>query len=128
MKYFDRWATGEVTIVKESESKVLFDGDFDLAYWYYPNAELELIPKKRFAIYGIEEHEFDGDLTLDNLQRLADTVTEITGKEVAALVASRETRRELLKLLEPIGIPLGQVGLEANAKFPADLICAKPTP
>lgn len=43
MKYFDRWATGEVTIITEKECKVLFDSEFDLVYWYYPKIELELI-------------------------------------------------------------------------------------
>lgn len=42
MKYFDSFATGCVTIKKEDEAKVLFDGDFDLAYWYYKKDELEL--------------------------------------------------------------------------------------
>ncbi len=46
MKYYDGWAYGEVTIVTEIECKVLFDGDFDLAYWYYPKNELELIIEK----------------------------------------------------------------------------------
>ena len=43
MKYHDRWATGEVTIVREDDCKVLFDGDFDLDYYYYPKKDLELL-------------------------------------------------------------------------------------
>lgn len=43
MKYFDGYAYGEITIVTDKECKVLFDGDFDLAYWYYPKKDLELI-------------------------------------------------------------------------------------
>lgn len=43
LKYFEGYATGTVTIARENDSKVLFDGDFDLAYWYYLNSELELI-------------------------------------------------------------------------------------
>lgn len=43
MKLYDRYATGLITIAKEDESKVLFDGPYYLAYWYYPNKELELI-------------------------------------------------------------------------------------
>lgn len=53
MKYYDRYATGIVTIANsatqirgEISSKVLFDGEFDLAYWYYPNKDLELIDDK----------------------------------------------------------------------------------
>lgn len=45
MKYYDGYATGEITIVTETECKVIFDGDYDLAYWYYPKAELEHEPK-----------------------------------------------------------------------------------
>lgn len=43
MKYFDGYATGKITIVKETECKVLFDSDYDLDYWYYPTIDLELI-------------------------------------------------------------------------------------
>jgi len=45
MKYYDRYAYGEITIVSEQGCKVLFDGDFDLAYWYYKPEELELIDR-----------------------------------------------------------------------------------
>ena len=37
---------GEVTIAKEEESKVIFDGNSDLDYWYYNNSKLELITEK----------------------------------------------------------------------------------
>jgi hypothetical protein len=50
MKYFDGYATGEITIVTEDTCKIIFDGDFDLAYWYYPKSELELID-------GEKEHQ-----------------------------------------------------------------------
>lgn len=43
MKYYDRYAIGEITIVREEDFKVLFDGDFDLPYCYYLKSELELI-------------------------------------------------------------------------------------
>lgn len=43
MKYFEGYATGEVTIAREKDCKVIFDGDFDLAYDYYSYEELELI-------------------------------------------------------------------------------------
>lgn len=45
MKYFDGYAYGEVTIISELGVKVLFDGEFDLAYWYYPIKDLEKMPK-----------------------------------------------------------------------------------
>lgn len=47
MKYFDGWATGEITIIRRNEikgiyeAKVLFDGNYDLAYDYYPLKDLE---------------------------------------------------------------------------------------
>lgn len=50
MKYFDQWATGEITIVTETECKILFDGEFDLAYWYYPMKDLEVIKEKDVRI------------------------------------------------------------------------------
>lgn len=43
MKYFGGYATGEVTIVSELGVKIIFDGDFDLDYWYYSAKDLELI-------------------------------------------------------------------------------------
>lgn len=43
MKYYDHYAYGMVVIVTETECKVLFDGAYDLAYWYYPKKELELV-------------------------------------------------------------------------------------
>ena len=43
MKYYDRYAYGEVIIPREKDSKVIFDGDYDLSYYYYPNEELELM-------------------------------------------------------------------------------------
>jgi len=43
MKYFDYYAYGEITIVTKTECKVMFDGDYDLAYWYYPKKDLELV-------------------------------------------------------------------------------------
>ena len=48
MKYFEGYATGEITIIRRNEilgifeAKILFDGDFDLAYDYYPLKDLEL--------------------------------------------------------------------------------------
>jgi hypothetical protein len=47
MQYYGRWAYGEVTIPLDDTSKVLFDGDYNLDYWYYPNNELELIESER---------------------------------------------------------------------------------
>lgn len=43
LKYHNRWATGTVTIVNETEAKVLFDGEYDLNYWYYKKDDLELL-------------------------------------------------------------------------------------
>lgn len=43
MKYFEGYATGEITIVKGDQCKILFDGDYDLPYDYYPSNELELV-------------------------------------------------------------------------------------
>lgn len=43
MKYHDRYAYGEVTIVSELGVKVLFDGEYDLDYYYYKPEELEVI-------------------------------------------------------------------------------------
>ena len=43
MKYFEGWATGEVTIVREDDCKVMFDADYDLPYYYYPKKDLELL-------------------------------------------------------------------------------------
>lgn len=43
MKYFDYYATGEITIVTEKTCKVLFDRKYDLAYNYYLKEDLELI-------------------------------------------------------------------------------------
>jgi len=49
MKYFDDYATGEVILIRRNEitgiheAKVLFDGPYDLAYWYYPLVDLEVI-------------------------------------------------------------------------------------
>ena len=43
MKYYDRYAYGNVTIVSELGVKVLFDGDYDLYYWYQKPEELELV-------------------------------------------------------------------------------------
>lgn len=45
MKYYDGYTTGQVTIVTEYTCKVLFDGDYDLDYWYYPKSELEHEPR-----------------------------------------------------------------------------------
>jgi len=45
MKYFDGYAYGEITIISSLGYKVLFDGDWDLAYWYYKEEELELVDK-----------------------------------------------------------------------------------
>ena len=42
-KYFDRYAYGEVTIVKGDTCKVIWDGDVELDYWYYSKKELELV-------------------------------------------------------------------------------------
>lgn len=48
MKYYDGYAYGEVTIIAADTCKVLFDGDFDLPYWYYKEEELELVePEKK---------------------------------------------------------------------------------
>lgn len=47
MKYYDGFATGEITIIAIDTCKVLFDGDYDLAYWYYKEEELELIEEKK---------------------------------------------------------------------------------
>lgn len=41
-----RWATGEITIVKERVCKVMFDADFDFAYEYYPKFDLQVIERK----------------------------------------------------------------------------------
>lgn len=46
MKYYGRYATGEVTIVKNNLIKVLFDGDYDLPYDYYDGNDLEIISHK----------------------------------------------------------------------------------
>jgi len=46
MKYYEGYATGEVTIVSELGVKVIFDGDYDLAYYYYREDELEVITEK----------------------------------------------------------------------------------
>lgn len=43
MRYFDDWATGEITIVREDDCKVIFDSSYDLDYYYYPKKDLELI-------------------------------------------------------------------------------------
>lgn len=43
MKYLNSWATGEVTIVRKIDCKIIFDGDFDLDYDYYPIKDLEFI-------------------------------------------------------------------------------------
>lgn len=51
MKYYDHYAYGMVTIVTETECKVLFDGDYDLAYWYYPKKELELVNENNEVIH-----------------------------------------------------------------------------
>ena len=40
MKYYEGWATGEITIVREYDCKVMFDADFDLPYDYYPKKDL----------------------------------------------------------------------------------------
>jgi hypothetical protein len=43
MKYCDVYVHGEVTVVKDTECKVLFDEEWAPGYWYYPIADLELI-------------------------------------------------------------------------------------
>ncbi len=45
VKYWDidEWIEGEVTIVRETDAKVLFDGPRELDYTYYPIDKLELI-------------------------------------------------------------------------------------
>lgn len=42
LPYYDRYAYGEITIIRDNDCKVLFDGDFDLAYDYYPAKKLRL--------------------------------------------------------------------------------------
>lgn len=43
MEYYGRFAYGTVTIVSDSGIKVMFDGDYDLAYDYYLPSELEVV-------------------------------------------------------------------------------------
>lgn len=43
MKYYDTYINGEITIVREEDCKVMWDSEYDLAYWYYLKSELELI-------------------------------------------------------------------------------------
>ena len=43
MRYYDYWAKGEITISTENSCKVMFDGDYDLPYDYYPKKDLELL-------------------------------------------------------------------------------------
>ncbi len=49
MKYFDGYATGEITIVDDEQFtyKVIWDADYDLDYWYYLQSDLELINEPR---------------------------------------------------------------------------------
>lgn len=46
-KFGDWIITGEVTIAKKYESKVIWDSSspFDLEYWYWPNTELTRVNK-----------------------------------------------------------------------------------
>jgi hypothetical protein len=48
VKYEDHFAYGEITIVRENDCKVLFDGDFDLDYWYYSKEVIELIEEEKY--------------------------------------------------------------------------------
>lgn len=43
IKYYEGYAYGEITIVTDISCKIIFDGDYDLAYDYYPIEELELV-------------------------------------------------------------------------------------
>lgn len=45
IRYFDGYAYGEITIVRDEreECKVIWDGDYDLDYDYYPMSQLELV-------------------------------------------------------------------------------------
>lgn len=42
-QYYNRYCYGEITILRENDAKVIFDGDTDLDYTYYPIDELELV-------------------------------------------------------------------------------------
>lgn len=81
----------------------------------------------RFAIYGIEEGEYEGELTLDNLQRLADMTYQVTGHPVRELVTNHKTRRELIRIFNNSDLisPLDEVRIVADRVFPHDLVCAK---
>ena len=46
MKYYEGYAMGEITIIREIDCKVMFDADYDLPYTYYPKEEIELIKKE----------------------------------------------------------------------------------
>lgn len=47
MKDRGEYVHGEVTIVTETECKVMFDEDWAPHYWYYPKKDLELIEEEK---------------------------------------------------------------------------------
>lgn len=54
----DRWCYGFTTVVREHESKVLFEfPDTGLAYWYYNNIELIDITDEEYLKAKVEHNE-----------------------------------------------------------------------